>query len=42
MGEQVRLLALKYSNVGLIVVGAGPPCQGVSGLNADKKGGIER
>lgn len=40
MGEQVRLLALKYSNVGLIVVGAGPPCQGVSGLNADKKGAL--
>ena len=34
--EDIRTLALKYSNVGLIIVGAGPPCQGVSGLNADR------
>ena len=35
--EQVQDLALKYSNVGLVIIGAGPPCQGVSGLNYDKK-----
>ena len=37
---QVQALALQYSNVGLILVGAGPPCQGVSGLNADRKGAL--
>ena len=39
--EQIKELALRFSNVGLILVGAGPPCQGVSGLNADKKGAIK-
>lgn len=38
--EQVATLALKYSNVGVVLVGAGPPCQGVSGLNADRKGAV--
>ena len=38
--EQVRDLALRYSNVGLILLGAGPPCQGVSNLNVDKKGAL--
>ena len=38
--EQVKDLALRYSNVGVVVLGAGPPCQGVSGLNADKKGAL--
>ena len=38
--EQAKALALKYSNVGLIIVGAGPPCQGVSGLNADRLGAL--
>ena len=38
--EQVKALALKYSNVELIIVGAGPPCQGVSGLNADRLGAL--
>ena len=39
--EEILLqLSLKYSNVGLIFVGAGPPCQGVSGLNADKQGAL--
>ena len=32
--------SLQYSNAGLILVGAGPPCQGVSGLNADRKGAL--
>ena len=39
--SEVAELALKYSNVGVVLVGAGPPCQGVSGLNADRKGAIK-
>ena len=38
--KEVGELALKYSNVGVVLVGAGPPCQGVSGLNADRKGAV--
>ena len=38
--EEILHLSLKYSNVGLIIVGAGPPCQGVSGLNADRQGAL--
>ena len=38
--EDVQKLALKYSNVAVILLGAGPPCQGVSGLNFDKKGAL--
>lgn len=38
--EQVQALALQYSNVGLVLVWAGPPCQRVSGLNADRKGAL--
>ena len=34
-------IALQFSNVGLIIIGAGPPCQGVSGLNPDKKGAVK-
>ena len=30
--------ALKFSNAGVVLVGGGPPCQGVSGLNSDQKG----
>lgn len=33
--------ALKFQNVGLILVGAGPPCQGVSGLNAGRRGAMK-
>eukprot|EP00438_Fugacium_kawagutii_P015634 Skav224367 [mRNA] locus=scaffold4379:21809:25230:- [translate_table: standard] len=29
-----------FSNVGVIIIGAGPPCQGVSRLNCDKKGAL--
>ena len=36
--EMVRSWAGKFSQVGLVVLGAGPPCQGVSGLNASRKG----
>ena len=37
----VRVWAAKYSQVGLVLIGAGPPCQGVSGLNASKKGALK-
>ena len=36
----VRSLSLRYPSVGLVLIGAGPPCQGVSGLNASKKGAL--
>ena len=32
--------ALRYSTVSLIILGAGPPCQGVSGLNSDRRGAL--
>eukprot|EP00438_Fugacium_kawagutii_P007951 Skav214090 [mRNA] locus=scaffold5449:51559:56206:+ [translate_table: standard] len=38
--EMVQSWALRFSSVGVIVVGAGPPCQGVSGLNADRRGAL--
>ena len=38
---EVKQWALRYSNVGLVIVGAGPPCQGVSKLNADRKGALK-
>jgi len=38
--EMVIGWAAKYSNVGVVVVGGGPPCLGVSGLNADRKGAL--
>ena len=36
----VQRWSLRFSNVGLVVVGAGPPCQGVSGLNSDRRGAL--
>lgn len=36
--ESVRSWSLKFSQVSVVCLGAGPPCQGVSGLNAAKKG----
>eukprot|EP00435_Cladocopium_sp_Y103_P017184 s1936_g4.t1 len=38
--EMVRQWACQYSQAGLIILGAGPPCQGVSGLNADRRGAL--
>ena len=38
--ELVLKLSLRFSNVGLILLGAGPPCQGVSGLNSDRRGAL--
>jgi len=39
-GDKVHEGALKFSSVGLVLVGGGPPCQGVSGLNSDRKGAL--
>ena len=39
--EMVTQWALKFSNVGIVILGAGPPCQGVSNLNADKRGALK-
>ncbi len=39
--ELVKSWALKYSGAVLVLLGAGPPCQGVSGLNADRKGALK-
>ena len=36
----VKDWAAKFSQVAVVVIGAGPPCQGVSGLNADRKGAL--
>ena len=33
--------AAKFSQVSVVVIGAGPPCQGVSGLNAARKGALK-
>ena len=38
--DMVREWARVYSQVSVVLVGGGPPCQGVSGLNADRKGAL--
>ena len=38
--EVVRQWACRFSQVALALIGAGPPCQGVSGLNVDRKGAL--
>ena len=38
--EMVMQWSLRFSNVGLVLIGSGPPCQGVSGLNADRRGAL--
>lgn len=37
----VQSWAEKFSQVALVLIGAGPPCQGVSGLNAARKGALK-
>ena len=37
----VQLWAGQFSQASLVLLGAGPPCQGVSGLNADRKGALK-
>jgi len=39
--DMVQSWAMRYSNVGVVLVGGGPPCQGVSGLNTDRKGALK-
>ena len=36
--EMVKQWAGRFCNVGVVLVAGGPPCQGVSGLNSDRKG----
>ena len=38
--EEVRRWACHYSQASLVPIGAGPPCQGVSGLNVDRRGAL--
>ena len=38
--EMVTEWATQFSQASLVLVGAGPPCQGVSGLNYDRKGAL--
>ena len=38
--DMVHRWSGRYSQASLILLGAGPPCQGVSGLNADRKGAL--
>ena len=37
----VQQLSLDFSQASLVLLGAGPPCQGVSGLNYDRKGALK-
>ena len=36
----VKAWSTRYSQTCLVIMGAGPPCQGVSGLNSDRKGAL--
>eukprot|EP00438_Fugacium_kawagutii_P022110 Skav219854 [mRNA] locus=scaffold859:647168:648580:- [translate_table: standard] len=36
----VQSWSVQFSQAAVVVLGAGPPCQGVSGLNADRKGAL--
>ena len=36
----IREWSAKFSPTSLVIIGAGPPCQGVSGLNCDRKGAL--
>ena len=38
--ETVRSWAARYSQAAVVLIGAGPPCQGVSGLNANRRGAL--
>lgn len=38
--EVVKKWACQFSQASVIVMGAGPPCQGVSGLNSERKGAL--
>ena len=38
--SMVKDWACRFPNVGVVIVGGGPPCQGASGLNSDRKGAL--
>eukprot|EP00435_Cladocopium_sp_Y103_P007463 s167_g2.t1 len=38
--DDVRGWSLKFGQVELVILGGGPPCQGVSGLNASRRGAL--
>ena len=38
--NEVSSWCLLYPGVSAVILGAGPPCQGVSGLNSDRKGAL--
>lgn len=38
--EMVKQWAQQFTQVAVVLLGAGPPCQGVSGLNASRKGAL--
>lgn len=38
--ELVQSWALQFGNAGLVLIGAGLPCQGVSNLNCDRRGAL--
>jgi hypothetical protein len=38
--DVVQEWSLRFSQCSLVIVGAGPPCQGVSGLNYDRQGAL--
>ena len=39
--ERVKEWSTTFSQASLVLLGAGPPCQGVSGLNADRRGALK-
>eukprot|EP00438_Fugacium_kawagutii_P035567 Skav229231 [mRNA] locus=scaffold864:277248:282087:- [translate_table: standard] len=38
--EQVKQWSITFGQVALVLIGSGPPCQGVSGLNASRRGAL--
>ena len=38
--DDARQWSMQFSQASLVLIGAGPPCQGVSGLNSDRKGAL--
>ena len=38
--SDVKDWSVRFSQASLVIIGAGPPCQGVSGLNYDRKGAL--
>ena len=38
--DMVKEWSMRFSQVSIVLLGSGPPCQGVSGLNAGRKGAL--